>query len=107
MKFRHPIYFPAIAILAAAIALPASSALAAPQPLAAAESCTTCHGVGGNSSGAIPTIAGKEAAELISDLEAFRSGEMSGSIMGRLVGGLTEAEIDAIARYFASIAEGE
>jgi cytochrome c553 len=44
---------------------------------------------------------------MISDLEAFRSGEMSGSIMGRLVGGLTEAEIDAIARYFASIAEGE
>lgn len=68
-----------------------------------AESCTSCHGPGGVSLGAIPTIAGQDVAELDAALRGYRDGTRHGTIMGRLVGPLSDAEIVEISAYFAAL----
>jgi sulfide dehydrogenase cytochrome subunit len=69
------------------------------------ESCTTCHGPGGLSRGEIPTIAGLDVHDLSKALTEFRDGSRTGTIMGRLVGALSDDDIAAISEYFATIGE--
>jgi sulfide dehydrogenase cytochrome subunit len=87
----------AAVLTALALAAPAAQAEA---PLAA-EGCTGCHGPAGSGAGAIPAIAGRDAAELRALMAAFRANERPASIMGRVARGYTEAEIAAIAEHFA------
>ena len=58
-----------------------------------AAACTSCHGVGGRSSTAIPPLIGRDAAEITDALRAFRSGEREGTIMGRIAKGYTDQQI--------------
>ena len=93
-------------ILAGAICLAfaahASAAYAAePVPLAA-QGCVGCHGVRGTGAGAIPGIAGRPATEIAATMNAFRANERPGTIMGRIARGYTEADIAAIAAYYAT-----
>jgi sulfide dehydrogenase cytochrome subunit len=87
----------AAALLVLLLATPAALAQA---PLAA-EGCLGCHGPGGGGSGAIPVLAGRDAAELRALMAAFRRDERPATIMGRVVRGYTEAEIAAVAEHFA------
>lgn len=85
-----------------AFAVYASGAPAAePVPLAA-QGCVGCHGVRGTGSGAIPGIAGRPAAEIAATMNAFRANERPATIMGRIARGYTEADIAAIAAYYAT-----
>lgn len=84
--------------LAAALLLAVPAAAQAPL---AAEGCYGCHGPGGSGAGAIPPIAGRDAAELRAAMLAFRANERQGTIMGRVARGYTEAEIAATAEHFA------
>ena len=79
-----------------AFALPA----AAQAPLAA-QGCVGCHGPNGAGMGAVPGLAGRDRAELIAQMNAFRANERPATIMGRIARGYTEAEIIASADYFA------
>jgi sulfide dehydrogenase cytochrome subunit len=79
-----------------AFALPA----AAQAPLAA-QGCVGCHGPNGAGMGAVPGLAGRDRAELIAQMNAFRANERPATIMGRIARGYTEAEIIASAEYFA------
>ncbi|RKZ94693.1 MAG: cytochrome c4 [Gammaproteobacteria bacterium] len=68
-----------------------------------ARNCDGCHGTNGNSSGpAIPTIAGMSVDYLSESMEAYRDGDTQSTIMGRIMKGYTEEEIDKIAEYFAA-----
>ncbi len=96
---RLPALSAAILALAAAFA-PASAQ--GPAPLAA-EGCIGCHGPDGRGvAGGIP-IAGRDRAELIAIMTAFRANERPGTIMGRIARGYTDAEIAAVAEHFARI----
>jgi sulfide dehydrogenase cytochrome subunit len=90
-------------ILAAALLALAAPALAqAPAPLAA-EGCIGCHGPDGRGvPGGIP-IAGRDRAELVAIMTAFRANERPGTIMGRIARGYTDAEIAAVADHFSRI----
>jgi cytochrome subunit of sulfide dehydrogenase len=81
---------------AAAVILPAQ----AQAPLAA-QGCLGCHGPGGAGMGAVPGLAGRNQAELVAQMNAFRGNERPATIMGRIARGYTEAEIIASAAYFA------
>ncbi len=83
-----------------AIAL-AAEAGAAPDPATLADACTSCHGLGGRSSGAIPTIAGLDRQALLSQLQAFRDQKVEAVVMNRIARAYTEAEINALADYFS------
>lgn len=90
--------------LAGAVAAGAAKADEAAIPTASVHGCTSCHGPDGRSSGAIPPIAGRDAAELADLMRAFRDGRLEGSVMNRLMGPIDDAEIARIAGYFASLA---
>jgi cytochrome c553 len=96
---RRPILAGAAVMALAAFATGARAA--EPVPLAA-QGCVGCHGVRGTGSGAIPGIAGRPAIEIAATMNAFRANERAGTIMGRIARGYSEAEIAAIAAYYAT-----
>ncbi len=73
----------------------------APENLANA--CAGCHGTDGMSPGPIPAIYGVSEDDMIAMLKAFKSGDVSVTMMNRIAKGYTDAEIAAIAAYFASM----
>jgi sulfide dehydrogenase cytochrome subunit len=92
---------PIRATLAALLIAAAAPALAQPAPAPlAAESCLGCHGPQGAGMAPIAGLAGRDQAELLAALVAFRSDARPGTIMGRVARGFTEAELAAIAAHF-------
>jgi sulfide dehydrogenase cytochrome subunit len=92
-----------VALTAAVIAPLVAPGLALAQAPLAAEGCYGCHGPAGAGMGAVPGIAGRDAAELTALMAAFRANERPATIMGRIARGYTEAEIAAIAGHFAQL----
>jgi cytochrome c553 len=68
-----------------------------------AATCMSCHGPGGRSLGSTPSLAGLEPAYFVQTLKDFRSGAKPGTIMKRHASGYTDAEIEALGAYFASL----
>jgi len=69
-------------------------------------SCLNCHGPGGKSPGDIPSISGKSEDFLKNVLIDFRDGKRTGAsatVMTRLAKGYTDAEIDAVSKYIATL----
>lgn len=69
---------------------------------ALAATCTGCHGPQGRSVSEIPTLSGRAAAELAQLLRDFRDGTRAGSVMPQHAKGYDDAQIERIARWFAS-----
>lgn len=90
-----------IACSVAALSPPPSRAADIPPDILAAP-CSTCHGPGGKSPGAIPSLDRLGAEAIRTSLLAFRKGEVQGTIMNRLARGYTESEIDAIATHLGA-----
>nr|VFK28585.1 MAG: Cytochrome c553 [Candidatus Kentron sp. MB] len=67
-----------------------------------ADGCGGCHGTKGVSAPYMPTIAGLNKDYLRMVMLQYKSGERSSTIMGRLARGYTDAQIDALASYFAA-----
>jgi sulfide dehydrogenase cytochrome subunit len=65
-------------------------------------SCAACHGTGGKSPGAIPSINGKSSSFIEQSLKDFRDGKRPATVMGRHASGYTDEEIKLIADFFAS-----
>jgi sulfide dehydrogenase cytochrome subunit len=91
----------------AALALAAAAAEAqSPDGRVLALSCFNCHGPNGKSPGPIPSLAGKSAAILKATLVEFRDGKRTGAaatVMTRLAKGYSDAEIDAVSAYLATL----
>jgi sulfide dehydrogenase cytochrome subunit len=89
-----------------AIGLLTASALASAQTdLAArsmAASCANCHGTNGVAQPGMVALAGYDKAGLIRAMAEFKSGARPATIMHQLAKGYTEAQIEAIAGYFAA-----
>lgn len=88
-------------LLAGALPL-ASPAQAVEPPTVVKTKCGVCHGEKGETIGEdFPRLAGQHEAYLAKQLHDFQSGGRQG-IMPRMVRGLSEADIAAVAAYFAS-----
>ncbi|NTW48616.1 MAG: c-type cytochrome [Chlorobiales bacterium] len=66
-------------------------------------SCTTCHGPDGKSAGTMPSLQGKSAEYIESQLKRYKAGEGSPSIMDRFAKAYTDEEIKLIAEYFGNL----
>jgi cytochrome c553 len=64
--------------------------------------CTRCHGRGG---GAFPKLAGQSELYLLRSLQAYARGERHSGIMEPIAAGLGQAELHAMAEYFAELPE--
>lgn len=67
-----------------------------------AATCTGCHGTNGVSTGAIPTLAGVEAARIVVLMQEFRDGKRPATVMQQHARGYTDQQIEAIAAWFAA-----
>lgn len=71
---------------------------------AKALTCTACHGPEGNSSNALwPNIAGQNAPYLLTQLQAFKSGERQDPLMTAQTMLLSDADMADLAVYFESL----
>lgn len=78
------------------------SAATSTNPAYLAANCANCHGSKGISTGAMPGLAGLKASYISEQMRAFREGKRPATIMHQLSKGYSDAQIDAIASYFAS-----
>jgi cytochrome c553 len=74
---------------------------AAPEPPPGASSCSGCHAAGPGVDTAVPRLAGRKAADIVAEMRAFKAGEKPSTVMGRIAKGLTDAEVEAIAAWYA------
>ena len=65
-----------------------------------AVACMSCHGVGGISSGSIPSLAGRDSGEMVRQMHDFASGARPGTVMNRVAKGYSDEQIVALAQYF-------
>jgi cytochrome c553 len=98
-----------VAMLLGALSVATWSCAAAGADLAngqrlAEGSCAACHGH--NGIGIIPlypNLAGQKREYLVAQLRAFRDGSRKNPIMSPMAAHLTDAEIEDVAAYFASL----
>ncbi|MBV8500531.1 MAG: c-type cytochrome [Paucibacter sp.] len=71
---------------------------------ALAANCAGCHGTEGRAPrySLVPGLAGMPAAHFIVQMKAFKSGARQGTVMPQLAKGFSEAQILALANYFAA-----
>lgn len=92
----------AAALLALSPAVPAADAAAGRQK--AQQACAVCHGpLGIANAPETPNLAGEPAGYLARQLQAFRSGARKHEVMAVIAKGLSDAEIDDLAAWFASV----
>ena len=96
---------PAVLAVAGLLALSAGAVVAADAAgKTLAQSCAGCHGVLGLSTlPDAPNIAGQPAIYVVNQLRAFRSGERRHEMMNMIAKPLSDADIDNLAAWFASI----
>jgi Cytochrome c553 len=94
----------ALTLAAVFLGVSAPAAFAQPDTPAAAAFCANCHGTEGRQSGAIPAIASRPQALIAAQLRDYRSDKTpQATVMPRLIKGLTDQEIDAVAKYFSEL----
>ena len=66
-----------------------------------AANCANCHGTQGVAKGAMPSLAGQKREYIVEQMRAFRDGKRAATLMHQLAKGYTDAQIDAVAEFFA------
>jgi cytochrome subunit of sulfide dehydrogenase len=88
----------AVAVVVASIA-PAFAA--SPEPPAGASSCSGCHAANAGADTPVPRLQGRNAAEIVTQMQAFRTGQQASTVMDRIAKGYSDPEIAAIAAWYA------
>jgi sulfide dehydrogenase cytochrome subunit len=91
-------------VLAAVIGLVsiAAAAVVSAEPPAGAAACSGCHPSTARGPSPVARLAGRDRAEIIKAMQEFRSGARAGTVMDRIAKGFTDAEIQAIAAWYAA-----
>jgi cytochrome c553 len=88
----------AVAVVVASIA-PAFAA--SPEPPAGASSCSGCHAANAAANTPVPRLNGRDAGEIVTRMQAFRTGQQPSTVMDRIAKGYSDPEIAAIAAWYA------
>ena len=78
--------------------------LADPSAKMMADTCAGCHGTNGQSAGpASPNLAGISESYFNDSMKGFKEDTRPATIMNRIAKGYTDAQIESMAAYFASL----
>jgi len=90
--------------LTAAIGVASIAAVvaASAEPPAGAAACSGCHPASTRVTSPVPRLAGLDRAVIVRAMHDFRSGQRAGTVMDRIAKGFTDAEIQAIAAWYAT-----
>jgi len=71
---------------------------------ATAAMCANCHGTEGRTveGSAIPSLVGMPKEYQVLQMQAFKNGTRPATVMHQITKGLTDAQIDTIASYYAA-----
>jgi cytochrome c553 len=93
-------------LLAVAAVLAVAAILIAPTRAAeappGATSCSGCHAAKAGVDTTVPPLAGRNAGEFTAQMQAFRSGERQATVMDKIAKGFSDAEVQAIAAWYAA-----
>jgi len=67
-----------------------------------AAACATCHGSDGSAQPGLLPLAGRSQTELVAKMQNFKTGAQGATVMHQLAKGYSDAQIQAIAAYFAA-----
>lgn len=67
-----------------------------------AAACAICHGTNGVSKGVTPVLAGQSRDALLRNMRDLRDGKRPATVMHQLGKGYTDAQIEALAGFFAA-----
>ena len=90
------------ALCALIFATGGSLANAADLPPPGAASCSGCHAASAAVDTPVPRLAGVKADDIAAAMRAYKSGDKAGTIMGRVAKGFDDAEIGAVAAWWAA-----
>ncbi|HEY7539360.1 MAG TPA: cytochrome C [Methylomirabilota bacterium] len=90
-----------IAAAVIGIASVAAATLVSAEPPAGAAACSGCHPSSARASTPVARLTGRDRVEIVKAMQDFRSGVRSATVMDRIAKGFTDAEIEAIAAWFA------
>jgi cytochrome c553 len=79
-----------------------SMASAIDVPPAGAAACSGCHPMSRWAGTPFTRLVGRNAAEIVTALQEFRTGQRPGTVMDRIAKGFTDDEIKAIAAWYAA-----
>ena len=99
MKFTYTLA--ATGLLLGAVSASAQ-ALDALQVRSLAASCSACHGTNGHAQPGMISLAGTPSQLTVQKMQDFKAGRTSATVMHQLAKGYNDAEINAIAAYFAA-----
>ena len=68
---------------------------------AGAGACSGCHAAASGVASPVPRLAGLDAADMVKAMQAFRAGTRPATVMDRIAKGFNDAEIQAIAEWYA------
>jgi sulfide dehydrogenase cytochrome subunit len=83
----------------------AHSQTQSPDPLQVrswAAGCANCHGTNGRAEPGMVALAGSDKDELVKKMQDYKAGRVSATLMHQLAKGYSDAQIVAIASYFAA-----
>lgn len=89
-------------VAAAAVLASVAASHAASEPPAGAAACSGCHPATAAVDTPVSRLAGRNAADIVAALQAFRSGQTPATVMDRLAKGFSPDEIQAIAAWYAA-----
>ena len=72
---------------------------------ATAAMCANCHGTDGRTTegSAIPSLVGMPKDYMVLQMKAFKEGTRPATVMHQITKGLTDAQVNSIATYYASL----
>jgi cytochrome subunit of sulfide dehydrogenase len=79
----------------------AAATVASAEPPVGAAACSGCHPSSARGPSPVARLAGRDRAEIVKAMHDFRSGERAATVMDRIAKGFTDAEIQAIAAWYA------
>lgn len=83
------------------VASGAAAFAASTEPPAGASSCSGCHAADARIVTPVTRLVGRSAADLVTQMLAFKTGQRPSTVMDRIAKGFTDAEIRAIAEWYA------
>src|SRR5262245_14249927 len=99
-NMRNARVIPVAALLLAVIA-PASAAGPSDAP-PGATSCSGCHPASKSVDTTVPRLIGRNPADIVTAMQAFKSGQLPSTVMDRIAKGYSEDEVKAIAAWYGA-----
>jgi cytochrome subunit of sulfide dehydrogenase len=80
----------------------AAAVVASAEPPAGAAACSGCHPASTRVTSPVPRLAGLDRDVIVKAMQDFRAGTRAATVMDRIAKGFTDAEIQAIAAWYAA-----